>query len=579
MALTPEEKKARELELDKILKELERMSEEEKFRFYHPTPKQIELQLSPKRSRFILAGNRVGKTVAGAIIVTIIALGKRALPYMLDWPESFLEEYKKLAKKAPTEELRQKYAEMATEEYVAGLVARYVKMAEDAPPKARIWVCSDTYETQRDVVQKELVGDPDTLIGGWIPRNEIKGKPTYRDSKVIDLLRLKSGAVIGFKSYDQGRKKFQGTSQHLCWQDEESPEDVRSEIRMRLMDVRGIEVGTMTPLSGLSHIYDNVYLNESKPPGKKDPEILCLEAGWDDNPYLSTEEKERLEATMDPNELEARKYGRFIMPGKCVFDSKKVSEGLKRSYPGERGDLVWTDNEGVEWVESDDGEYEIWFHPDPQNEYIIPADVAEGLEHGDFDAVGVLNRTKNIRLDAVYHGKIDADELADYIHRLAVYYGGPLTAPEVNNHGLTTISHLKKVYYNIYKSQVYDKQHDETRDKLGWITSPKTRPLLVDSIKKAVREEMFECYWRRFWDEAMNFIRHPSGKEAARSGYWDDTVMMAGIGTRIHSAMPMGEGYDSFMPGSSPSKRRGGDFDRYDDDDDDVPRGGGFYSM
>lgn len=525
--LTPEE----QAELAKILDQIEKAKERQKIRFYAPTPKQIEFHTSIKRAKYFLAGNRVGKTVAGAMLVTVIALGKRVLPYLRDWPDLLTMEYTRLAKKAPTPELRKAYAEMANEKFINELVDKYRDVALNAPLKPKIWVCSETYEVQRDVVQKELVGDADTLIGGWIPRIEIKGRVTYRTSKVIDVMKLKSGATIGFKSYDQGRRKFQGTSQHLIWFDEEPPKDIRDECRMRLMDVQGVEIGTLTPLSGLTHIYDDIYLNETKPPEKKDPEVFCLTAGWDDNPYLRNDEKKRLESNMDENEIEARKYGRFVMPGKCCFEAKAVKEGLDKSYPGERGNLVWNGSK-VEWEPGDGGDYEIWFHPDKECEYLVPGDIAEGLEHGDYDAVGVLNRSRN-RLDAVYHGKVDPDVLSDYFHKLAVYYGYALTAPELNNHGAVTISHLKVVYQDIYRSVVYDKIADEEREKLGWLTSPKTRPFVVDAVKKAVRERTFECYWRRFWDEAMNFVRHPNGKEAARNGYWDDAVMMAGIGIHI----------------------------------------------
>jgi hypothetical protein len=86
---------------------------------------------------------------------------------------------------------------------------------------------------------------------------------------------------------------------------------------------------------------------------------------------------------------------------------------------------------------------------------------------------------------------------------------------------------------------VYDKMADEERETLGWVTTKKSRPMLVGAIKRAVREDILTVYWRRFWDEAMNFIRKPDGKEEARNGYWDDAVITMGIGTHIHNTVPM----------------------------------------
>jgi hypothetical protein len=60
---------------------------------------------------------------------------------------------------------------------------------------------------------------------GMIPASRIIGEPSKRMgvAGAIDTARIlhKGGHtnLIGFKSYDQGRKKFQGTSKHLIWLD------------------------------------------------------------------------------------------------------------------------------------------------------------------------------------------------------------------------------------------------------------------------------------------------------------------------------------------------------------------------
>jgi terminase large subunit-like protein len=42
-------------------------------------------------------------------------------------------------------------------------------------------------------------------------------------------------SYLGFKSYDQGRRKFQGTGKHVIWLDEEPPADVYEECLLPLM--------------------------------------------------------------------------------------------------------------------------------------------------------------------------------------------------------------------------------------------------------------------------------------------------------------------------------------------------------
>ena len=59
-------------------------------------------------------------------------------------------------------------------------------------------------------------------------------------------------STLNLKSYMQGRKVFQGTSKHLIWVDEEPPQDVYDEARIRTMTTKGITLLTYTPLEGLT---------------------------------------------------------------------------------------------------------------------------------------------------------------------------------------------------------------------------------------------------------------------------------------------------------------------------------------
>ena len=56
------------------------------------------------------------------------------------------------------------------------------------------------------------------------------------------------------RSYDQGRRIFQGTEQDVVWLDEEVPKDVYDEALVRTMTTRGIVMMTFTPLSGLTEL-------------------------------------------------------------------------------------------------------------------------------------------------------------------------------------------------------------------------------------------------------------------------------------------------------------------------------------
>jgi phage terminase large subunit-like protein len=132
------------------------------------------------------------------------------------------------------------------------------------------WSASDTSETTRDIVQQILLGDIGDFGSGLIPKDCILGVPTHRAGVpgAVDTVRIKhvsgGASTLGLKSFDQGRKKFQGTARDLIWLDEEGPLDVYTECLTRLMTRDGIMICTFTPLNGLSDVV-LLYLPEYAP--------------------------------------------------------------------------------------------------------------------------------------------------------------------------------------------------------------------------------------------------------------------------------------------------------------------------
>lgn len=121
------------------------------------------------------------------------------------------------------------------------------------------WAGSDTGETTRDIVQLALMGPPGDYGTGAIPHRAIVGMSTRKGvTDAVDTVRVKhkSGgtSTIGFKSYDQGREKWQGTARHFIWLDEEPPEAIYDEALVRTMTVHGLMMVTFTPLKGLSKV-------------------------------------------------------------------------------------------------------------------------------------------------------------------------------------------------------------------------------------------------------------------------------------------------------------------------------------
>lgn len=195
-------------------------------------------------------------------------------------------------------------------------LARGIHPFRQNKPDVACWVVSVSREVQREVAQKKVL---DYIDKRWIDKVVmVSGSRESPEYGVIDYIVLKNvfggTSYIGFKSCEMGRAKFQGASLDFVWFDEEPPEEIYEECRMRVLDRGGHLFGTMTPLKGLTWVYDEIYLNRHN-----SPEVWCEFMEWADNPYLSEKEVAALCESMSADSLESRRYGRFGACGGLVY--------------------------------------------------------------------------------------------------------------------------------------------------------------------------------------------------------------------------------------------------------------------
>jgi phage terminase large subunit-like protein len=133
----------------------------------------------------------------------------------------------------------------------------------------RGWAGSKTSEVTRDGVQRYLLGEPKTKSEwgkGMVPHSRLLShKMRQGVADAVDNFTVKhvSGGVstLGFKSYDQGREKWQGETLDFVWFDEEPPMDIYMEGLTRTNATKGIAYITFTPLLGMSDVV-SMFLND-----------------------------------------------------------------------------------------------------------------------------------------------------------------------------------------------------------------------------------------------------------------------------------------------------------------------------
>lgn len=188
------------------------------------------------------------------------------------------------------------------------------------------WACGTNSETTRDIVQTKLLGPANTdgtiLPGGMIPPHLVLHTQRRAGSLPGALeqiwVRHKSGGhtTIAFKTYEQGRKSFEGTSKQGIWCDEEPPEDIWTEMLLRLVTTKGIAIVTFTPLQGMSAVVkgfvqpDNPLALEFK---------FTVQAGWADVPHLDPETQRIYMATVPKYQLDARTKGIPMLGAGAIY--------------------------------------------------------------------------------------------------------------------------------------------------------------------------------------------------------------------------------------------------------------------
>jgi hypothetical protein len=221
----------------------------------------------------------------------------------------------------------------------------------------------------------------------------------------------------------------------------------------------------------------------------------------------------------------------FLRSGRPAFDVDMLQR-LETREPlvgtllrDELSQLVYDPGEG--------GAYKVWSLPERGERYCIGADVAEGLEHGDYSVAYVIN-AKTREVVAGYHGHVDADLFGSQVlYNLGQYYNQALMGVENNNHGLSTLQTLRRLGYSpLYRSRPVNQRTDGHRSEiLGWRTSNVSKPLAIDELNRSLRDNELHYYDREGHVELRSFVRDGDGK--MHGSPHDDRVMALAIANQM----------------------------------------------
>lgn len=220
----------------------------------------------------------------------------------------------------------------------------------------------------------------------------------------------------------------------------------------------------------------------------------------------------------------------FIASGRPVFIPEQVHEYLQ-SAPAP---LYRMALEGERFLKHPRGELCVYREHDPSEVYYIGADVAMGLRNGDYSVAQILDSQK--RQCGVWRGHVDPDYYATVLNWLGFHYNEALICVESNNHGLLTAVRLGRdlAYPNVYTEVSEGKLNDLESIQIGFRTTSKTKPLIIDRLRASLRENELEIYDTTTLREMLSYVVTESGAMEAEPGCFDDCVVSLALANHIH---------------------------------------------
>lgn len=257
----------------------------------------------------------------------------------------------------------------------------------------------------------------------------------------------------------------------------------------------------------------------------------------------------------------------FLFSGRPAFDMQGMIETLKQCHEPKawckvdwaKKSLVPLSALEVEKLERDDkgvtfkasaGLIQIFGKPAKGRNYALGADVAEGLENGDYSAFDVLD---DVGMQvAHYHGHLDNDLYGRLLDIVGRYYNNAFLGVERNNHGHAVLQRLKDLRYpNLYYQEEHDKAQERENGKVGWLTTSSSKPFVIDNFSALIREISSGILCRATIDQCFTYVIDERGRTNARDGCYDDNVMSYAIALEMLRRMPR----PRVIPPDKPTKR------------------------
>ncbi len=255
---------------------------------------------------------------------------------------------------------------------------------------------------------------------------------------------------------------------------------------------------------------------------------------WYDHTRLSFRGREWLFYQEYPSSPEEA----FAKSGRVAFTQESVQNCFREIEPAKI--LRWNIGGEPDEIESiDQADIPVVIYREPEvirdedgrpkwkPNYVVGADVAEGLEHGDWTYVTVWDVNTGEQV-ASCKSAIPVSYLDELLVELANYYYQALVVVERNNAGILPLDRLYRDHWypRIYRMDKFgEMQLSDRSPRYGWRTDQATKPKMVNDFAYALNEGEVLLHDPDFLLEAQTFVANGKGGYEATANNHDDVIM------------------------------------------------------
>lgn len=299
----------------------------------------------------------------------------------------------------------------------------------------------------------------------------------------------------------------------------------------------------ISTVNGIGNWYEQTYTNAKD----RKNQFHIVEIDWHEHPdYNNAEWEKRTRANLGPKRFAQEIEGSFLGSGETYISAEMILEYERLVLdPIHKGLPEWDtipeetfDEAALPSKIYEPGALWIWEKAKPGREYILAADVAEGVgDEGDYSAFVVLDMHNLTQVAEFYSNTIPTYKYAQVIKQVADLYNQALVVVENSmGPGNAVCERLQHslAYENLYFSQT----GQSNRDKPGLTMSKVVRPLCMESLQTCVLNRIVKIRSVRIIRELKTFIYNKTKQRAeATKGKHDDLVIALSAALHVADAI------------------------------------------